>query len=60
MDAEAEKVYVTVGNDLQDNFKTLEWALKKWSSQPIHIVILHVSRNISKEFVHGPCKFHNC
>ncbi|XP_030455872.1 putative U-box domain-containing protein 50 isoform X1 [Syzygium oleosum] len=54
MDAEAEKVYVTVGNDLQDNFKTLEWALKKWSSQPIHIVILHVSRNISKEFVHGP------
>ncbi|KAF8012220.1 hypothetical protein BT93_I0373 [Corymbia citriodora subsp. variegata] len=54
MAAEPEKVYVAVGNDLQDNFKTLEWALKKWSSRPIHIVILHVSRNISKEFVYGP------
>lgn len=54
MEAEAEKVYVAVGNDLQDNFKTLEWALRKWSSQPIHMVILHVSRNISKEFVYGP------
>lgn len=54
MEAEVEKVYVAVGNDLQDNFKTLEWALKKWSSQPIHIVILHVSRKISKDFVYGP------
>ncbi|XP_030528255.1 putative U-box domain-containing protein 50 [Rhodamnia argentea] len=54
MEAEAEKVYVAVGNDLHDNFKTLEWALKKWSSQPIRIVILHVSRKMSRDFVYGP------
>lgn len=52
----AEKVYVAVGNDVQDGFKTLEWTLRKWSSHPISIVIVHVTYNISKEYVYTPCK----
>ncbi|KAL5753319.1 hypothetical protein ACOSQ2_023826 [Xanthoceras sorbifolium] len=55
MDADqVEKVYVAVGNDLQDGFKTLDWTLRKWSSHPISIVILHVTYNISKDFVYTP------
>lgn len=57
MDSQAEKVYVALGNDLQDGFKTLEWTLKKWKSQSISITILHVTFNISKDFVYTPCKF---
>ena len=56
MDAQVEKVYVAIGNDLQDGLKTLEWTLSKWSSHPISIVILHVTYNISKDFVYTPCK----
>jgi hypothetical protein len=56
MDAEAEKVYVAIGNDLQDGFKTLEWALRKWNSRPISIVILHITYNMSMDFVYTPCK----
>lgn len=55
----AEKVYVAVGNDLQDGFKTLEWTLRKWGSHPISIVVLHVIHNISKEYVYTPCKLFN-
>ncbi|PON32216.1 Tyrosine-protein kinase [Parasponia andersonii] len=54
MGSEAEKVYVALGNDLQDGFKTLEWTLKKWNSQPISIIILHLTFNISKDFVNTP------
>ncbi|XP_042990038.1 putative U-box domain-containing protein 50 [Carya illinoinensis] len=54
MDAQAEKIYVAIGNDLQDGFKTLEWTLGKWNSRPISIVILHVAYNISAEFVYTP------
>ncbi|XP_057501255.1 putative U-box domain-containing protein 50 [Actinidia eriantha] len=54
MDSEAEKVYVAVGNDSQDGFLTLEWALKKWSSQSISIVILHAPSNTSKDYVYTP------
>lgn len=54
MDAQVEKVYVAIGNDLQDGLKTLEWTLSKWSSHPISIVILHVTYNISKDFVYTP------
>ncbi|PRQ48467.1 putative transferase, protein kinase RLK-Pelle-RLCK-IXb family [Rosa chinensis] len=54
MDRQAEKVYVAVGNDIQDGFKTLEWTLKNWNSQPISIVILHVAHDISKDFVYTP------
>ncbi|KAK7307266.1 hypothetical protein VNO77_40172 [Canavalia gladiata] len=55
MDAiQREKIYVAVGNDVQDGFKTLNWALKKWNSHPISIVILHVTYNISKEYVYTP------
>ncbi|TXG60079.1 hypothetical protein EZV62_014652 [Acer yangbiense] len=56
-DDQVEKVYVAVGNDLQDGFKTLDWTLRKWSSTPmnmISIVILHVSYNIYKDFVYTP------
>lgn len=56
MDTQAEKVYVALGNDIQDGFKTLQWTLKKWNSKPISIVILHVTYNISKDFVYTPCK----
>lgn len=56
MDAEAEKVYVAIGNDLQDGLKTLEWALRKWNSHPISIVILHLTYNISMDYVYTPRK----
>ncbi|CAL0311845.1 unnamed protein product [Lupinus luteus] len=49
-----EKIYVAVGNDVQDGLKTLTWALKKWNSQPISIVILHVTYNISMDYVYTP------
>lgn len=55
MDAtQAEKIYVAVGDDAQDGFNTLNWALKKWKSYPISIVILHVTHNISKDYVYTP------
>lgn len=60
MDANAtqtKKIYVAVGNDPQDGFKTLNWALKKWNSHPISIVILYVTQNISLDYVYTPCKF---
>lgn len=56
MDNQVEQVYVALGNDLQDGYKTLEWTLKKWNSQPISIIILHVAFNVSKDFVYTPCK----
>ncbi|KAF9608644.1 hypothetical protein IFM89_010428 [Coptis chinensis] len=48
-----EKVYVAVGNNLQEGLSTLEWTLKNWSSQLISIVILHIN-GPSKNFVHTP------
>ncbi|KAB1201904.1 putative U-box domain-containing protein 50 [Morella rubra] len=54
MDAPTEKVYVAIGNDLQDGRKTLEWTIRKWMSHPISIVILHVTNDISVEFVYTP------
>lgn len=58
MDVQLEKVYVAVGSDLQDGFATLEWALRKWDSNSISIVIIHATNSISKDFVYTPCKFH--
>ncbi|PKI42112.1 putative U-box domain-containing protein 50 [Punica granatum] len=53
-----EKIYVAVGNDLQEGFKTLEWALRKWlpADNPMigGVVLVHVVRNVSNEFVYGP------
>lgn len=49
-----EKVYIAVGNDLQEGFKTIDWALKKWNNIPISIVLLHLC-NISQDFVYTPC-----
>ncbi|KAK9285908.1 hypothetical protein L1049_025109 [Liquidambar formosana] len=54
MEGQEEKVYVAIGNDLQDGFGALEWALRKWSSRPISIVIIHANNNLSKDFVYGP------
>ncbi|CAN8231941.1 unnamed protein product [Cochlearia groenlandica] len=53
-----EKVYIAVGNDLQEGFKTIEWALKKWNNIPISIVLLHLCNNISQDFVYTPCITH--
>ncbi|XP_050381481.1 putative U-box domain-containing protein 50 [Argentina anserina] len=50
-----EKVYVALGNQLQDGIKTLEWTLRKWRFQPISIVILHVTNSVSvKDYVSTP------
>lgn len=54
-DVQPEKVYVAVGNNLQEGLATLEWALKKrWSSNPISIVILHANSSMSKDLVNTP------
>lgn len=45
-----EKVYVAIGNDVQEGFATLEWTLRKWSSSQISIVILHA--DINRDFVY--------
>lgn len=52
-----KKVYVAVGNEIQDGFKTLEWTLQKWKSHPISITILHISYNITRDFVYTPSEF---
>lgn len=49
-----EKVYIAVGNDVQEGYKTIHWALKKWNNIPISIVLLHLC-NISQDFVYTPC-----
>ncbi|KAJ7943737.1 Kinase family protein [Quillaja saponaria] len=54
MNPQAEKVYVAIGNDQQDGFKTLDWTLKKWKSHPISIVILHVAYTTSMDYVSTP------
>ena len=42
MATKSDKIYVAIGNnDPQEGFATLEWALQKWSSHSISIVILH-------------------
>lgn len=61
MDAiQTEKVYVAVGNDAQDGFKALNWALKKWNSHLISVVILHVTHNTPMDYVYTPCKLGLC
>ncbi|KAK3001057.1 hypothetical protein RJ639_022576 [Escallonia herrerae] len=50
MEAQAEKVYVFIEGDPHDGFRTLKWVLKKWSSQPISIVILHAAN--PKDYVY--------
>ncbi|OAO93972.1 hypothetical protein AXX17_AT5G65330 [Arabidopsis thaliana] len=48
-----KKVYIAVGNDVQEGYKTIHWALKKWNNIPISIVLLHLC-NISQDFVYTP------
>lgn len=57
MDTDVEKVYVAVGNDLQDGLKTLAWTLAKFESQPFSIVILYLTYDISRDLVYTPRKF---
>ncbi|KAK1410543.1 hypothetical protein QVD17_37080 [Tagetes erecta] len=45
-----EKVYVAIGNDVQEGLATLEWTLRKWSSSQISIVLLHADNN--KDYVY--------
>ncbi|XP_059624135.1 putative U-box domain-containing protein 50 isoform X2 [Cornus florida] len=54
MEAQTEKVYVAIGTDMQDGFGTLKWALRKWNSHSISIVILYAANDISKEYVYTP------
>ncbi|KAH0996046.1 hypothetical protein GBA52_019910 [Prunus armeniaca] len=55
MEAQEEKVYVALGDELQDGYKTLEWTLRRWKSQPISIVILPVTYKLSgKDYVYTP------
>ncbi|GFY90779.1 U-box domain-containing protein kinase family protein [Actinidia rufa] len=43
MATKSDKIYVAIGNnDPQEGLLTLEWALQKWSSHSISIVILHI------------------
>ncbi|KAK4356308.1 hypothetical protein RND71_025279 [Anisodus tanguticus] len=48
------KVYVAINSDIHDGFLTLQWALKRWSSNSITIVILYASNNICKDYVITP------
>lgn len=52
--SQTEKVYVAIGTDQKEGYATLEWALRKWSSQSVSIVILHADNNKSKDFVYTP------
>lgn len=57
MELEVEnKVYVAINSNLHDGFLTLQWALKRWSSQSITIVILYAVNNICKDYVITPSK----
>ncbi|PON32215.1 Tyrosine-protein kinase [Parasponia andersonii] len=51
MDQE-KAVYVALGNEQEEGFKTLRWILQKWMSQPISIIILHIdiTKHIVKTF----------
>lgn len=49
-----EKVYVAVGNDVQEGLATLEWTLRKWSSAQLSIVIIHA--DVNKDYVYTYCK----
>lgn len=58
MDARVvDKVYVAVGSDLRDGFKTLYWTIGKFKSRPFSIVILYLTDDISRNFVYTPRKF---
>ncbi|XP_074378423.1 putative U-box domain-containing protein 50 [Apium graveolens] len=41
MEDQVEKVYVAIGNDLEDGLGTLEWLLRKWPPYSLHIVIIY-------------------
>ncbi|KAA8530751.1 hypothetical protein F0562_005481 [Nyssa sinensis] len=54
MESQVDKVYVAIGNDLQDGIGTLQWALKKFSSNSISIVIVYAANNIYKDYIYTP------
>ncbi|KAL9241393.1 hypothetical protein vseg_015511 [Gypsophila vaccaria] len=51
-----EKIYVTLGNEMQEEEArlTLDWALKKWGSQPISISILFIHSSSSNDLILTP------
>ncbi|EXC35473.1 Putative U-box domain-containing protein 50 [Morus notabilis] len=49
MQPQEKAIYVALGNDRDEGFKTLRWTLIKWKFQPISIIILHI--DITKETV---------
>ena len=57
MDSREKKVCVAVGNEREEGFKTLKWAIQKWKVHPLSIIILHVRNNAAKDTVKTPCKF---
>lgn len=55
MGSEMEKVYVAIGDDPREGFSTLEWALRKWSSHSISVVILYAFNNSSSgDYLYPP------
>ncbi|XP_060969890.1 putative U-box domain-containing protein 50 [Cannabis sativa] len=42
-------VYVALGNEREEGFKTLKWTLQRWRFHPLSIIILHI--NITKDIV---------
>lgn len=54
MQPQEKAIYVALGNDREEGFKTLRWALLKWKFQPISIIILHI--DITKDTVDTYCK----
>lgn len=58
MDGQVEKVYVAIGNDLEDGLGTLEWTLRKWPPYSLHIVIIYSDINNmgNNHHVLTPCK----
>ncbi|KAH0745259.1 hypothetical protein KY285_006916 [Solanum tuberosum] len=48
------KVYIAINSDIHDGLLTLQWALKRWNSHSITIVILYASNNICKDYVVTP------
>lgn len=58
MEGQVEKVYVAIGNDLEDGLGTLEWILRKWPPYSLHIVIIYSdNNNMGKDHhVITPCK----
>ncbi|KAL5556568.1 hypothetical protein UlMin_038804 [Ulmus minor] len=54
MDSREKKVCVAIGNEREEGFKTLKWAIQKWKVHPLSIIILHVRNKAAKDTVKTP------